>query len=161
MRLMRWVLVGLILLIVIVGSVLIWMGGGYYARAIWYVRQHPETQVIFRAEKNQGAVAGIYAGVWRDKIWLWRDGWLQGYGGEDEVDAEYIAGCSAPNYDETKMKATAVGSINGFGELARKGDFVMLTLSRDGEQKIIKIMGSDYWIFVGDNRLEVQCNARN
>lgn len=161
MKKLVWVGVVVAILLVFVGVAGLIVGGGDYARALRYVKRHPQVRAVFRAEKNPLAVAGIYAGIWGERIWLWRDGIPRSYKVAEEVDAMYAVGCDIPDYDEAKLKTTVVGTLEEYGKLVRRGDFVVLIMSKSGEGEVVKVMGTDFWFFIDDSNLKAQCYETN
>lgn len=162
MRALWWLLLFVIVISGVISVVIASRWGlNYYVKAWIYTKAHPESQVMFRAEKKPLTRSGIYIDYQEGMIRLWRNWRIESYLVGDRAEILVYKGCDAPDYDESKLKEIAVEAKEELGNVARKGDFAVVTVDSLDTKNVGRVLVTDYWLFVKDTRLEEQCHARN
>jgi hypothetical protein len=161
----RWTVgaIGVLFLLLIGFAGLLFEYGGlrYFLRAKTYIKNLPAEDIQAISDNFYGTQPNLYngilAGAWNDKVWVWGEAGLKGFGVEENTAFHYSDGCTQEIlYPSDTSKGFSIQQqtldFSSWKATAKAGDYVTVFVAQENSGFAVgnlqEIFGSNWWQFM-------------
>jgi hypothetical protein len=172
-KIIRWLVVVLVVAILGLGAWWTYQHAGlkYYIKAVRYVKALPTKEARdemwnnFTGNSSERYFAGIYAGDFAGKVWVWGKTGLRPFVTNQDSIYSFYNGCTdqflhPENHigdDPPKLARILITDKNQWKKLASVGDLVIITIASEGTAGVLKeIYDYNYWPFIQKD-IQTEC----